>query len=127
MENEEIVFFNASEYEVKLKCTIQRTGKLGFTDTTIKKLELNETKGVKLGVSNENDIQQLFLAIVDKPDESTFKISKAGAYYYVNAKAVFDKLKFDYKKKTIMFDMIEIEQSGVKLFKLIMREGKKKE
>jgi hypothetical protein len=124
---EKIKFFNASELEGRLKCTIHRTGKLGFSEVTINKLEINEKKGIKIGIGTEDQNEDiLYLAITENPDKSDFKINKAGNYYYVNTRILFDKLGYDYRNSTIMFDMVEIEIEGEKLFKLIKREGRKK-
>lgn len=123
----EINFFNASEYDAKLKCTIQKTGKLGFTETTIKELKIDEKKGVKIGeATDENGKKCLYLMITESADPAAFKVNKAGAYYYVNTKALFDKLSYNYTDVNIMFDMVEIESENSNVYKLLKREGKKK-
>ena len=88
-----IEYFNASDYAHKLKVTVQRTGKLGFTDGTARKLDLSDTSFVKLG----KDIDSNDLLLCNNPKDSigAFHVHKAGKYYYVNAQGVFDALGMD--------------------------------
>jgi hypothetical protein len=119
-------FFNASELEQKLKCAIHKTGKLGFSESAIKKLGINDQKYIKIA-SNEADEadKNLYMVIAAEKDNEGFKINKAGNYYYLNTKALFDKLNFDYINTSIMFDIIEIEGEEYKIYKLLKREVKK--
>jgi hypothetical protein len=123
----ELEFFNASEFEPRLKCTIQKTGKLGFNENAIRKLQINERKCVKFGkVKDNQDINTLYMIVLDSLDKEGFKVNKAGTYYYLNTKALFDKLGFDYAGKTIMFDIVELEDDGNVIYKLVKREVPRK-
>lgn len=95
---------SAKDYEKKLKATIQRTGRLGFTDDTIEELGINETVRVKFAQDDE-DNSKLFLIMTDGKDEDAFKVIKAGSYYYLNTKLLFNSLGYDFKNNTIMFDL----------------------
>ena len=86
----EIRIFSAREYNAKLKCTIHSSGKLGFTDETARELGLSVESGIKFAM-NDNDELLLINCRLDK-DEDAFDVSKSGAYYYVNAKPLFDSL-----------------------------------
>ena len=124
----DIDFFKASELDSKMKCTIQKTGKLGFTESSIKRLNIDESKSIKIGKSSQDESNEvLYMVVVDGIDPDGFKVNKAGKYYYLNTKMLFQTLGFDYKKITIMFDIIEIEDNGRKIFKLIKREGKERQ
>jgi hypothetical protein len=123
----DIDFFNASEFDARLKCTIQKTGKLGFNEVAINKLQLSDRKGIKIGRNKENqDEENLYMVIVDEISTDAFKINKAGKYYYVNTKTLFDKLGFDYRNINIMFDIVEIENGDRVVYKLIKREVSRK-
>ncbi len=123
--NIDIKFFNASAFDRNLKATIHYSGKLGFTDAAIKKFGLtpDKPKGALIGQNNSdlND-QNLYLRIIDPPNEESFKFAKAGAYYYLPTKTLFDSLEFDYKKKSIKFDIVELPNNGENIYKLIKRE-----
>ena len=95
---------SAKDYEKKLKATIQRTGRLGFTDDTIEELGIKETVRVKFAQDDE-DNSKLFLIMTDGKDEDAFKVIKAGSYYYLNTKLLFNSLGYDFKNNTIMFDL----------------------
>ena len=53
---------------------------MNFTDDTAKALALSASKGVKFFV--EGEPEQLYMAIVDEPDDDAFQIRKSGAYFY---------------------------------------------
>jgi hypothetical protein len=110
-----------------LKATIHASGKLGFSIGAIKVMNINSNNFIQIAVNSEDETDQNLYAFVTKEaDENTLKINKAGNYYYVNTKALFDKLEIDYRRKKIMFDIVEIEYEEEKVFKLIRREKDRK-
>ena len=111
---------SAKKFNVNLKCSIHASGKLGFTDGTMKTLELTEKSGVKFA-QDEEDEDILYLINCTETDEDAFKVNKAGNYYYVNAKSLFDNLGLDYRSNTIMFDMVEVPEEGEGVYKLFKR------
>ena len=120
-------FIKAQEIDKNVKCAIHKTGKLGFSSSAIEKLNLTTEKGVMIAV-NEDDEQDenLYLLINDDVNADTFRISKAGEYYYINTKALFDSLGVDYRNKRIIYDIVDFENDGTKMYKLIKREVKQK-
>jgi len=120
--------YDASEFDKNVKATIQRSGKLGFSESAIKKLDLANKKGFIIGKNEEdpND-ENLYMVLVDEESADAFRLNKAGAYYYSNTKALFDSIGMDYQHKTIIFDITqtEVEHEGKKLYKLIKREIQK--
>lgn len=114
---------SAKEYNVKLKATIHSTGKLGFTEVTAKELKLTTESGVKFAMSEENE---LYLISCPARDEDAFKVLKAGDYFSVNAKTLFDSIGYDYRKNNIMFDMIKDIVDDMEVYKLIKREVPRK-
>jgi len=60
--------------------------------------------------------------IQEYPDDETFKINKAGVYYYLNTKNLFDELNLDYLRKKIIYDIQEIRNDDIDLYKLNKRE-----
>lgn len=114
---------SAKEYNVKLKATIHSTGKLGFTEATAKELKLTTESGVKFAMSEENE---LYLINCPTRDDDAFKVLKAGDYFSVNTKALFDSLGYDYRKNNIMFDMVKEVVDDMEVYKLIKREVPRK-
>ena len=121
--------FNANEYKVKLKATIHSSGKLGFTDATARVLGLDTSGGIVFatedGEQNEKE-KPLYLICCKVFEDGAFKVTKAGNYFSVNAKGLFDSLGYDYKKNTIIFDMIQAKEEGENVYKLVKREKPKK-
>ena len=120
----EIRIFSAREYNAKLKCTIHSSGKLGFTDETARELGLSVESGIKFAM-NDNDELLLINCRLDK-DEDAFDVSKSGAYYYVNAKPLFDSLGYDYKNNVIMFDLSKFKHDTLEIYKLNQRSTPRK-
>lgn len=111
----------------KLKCTIHQNGKLGFSRGAIKKMMIDINKHAKIGINEENrDDKNLYMIIQNYEDEETFRINKAGDYYYLNTKYLFDNMKIDYTRKKIIFDVQEIKINGDTIYKLNKREIERK-
>ena len=99
-----IQILSAKKFAITLKVTIQKTGRLGFTDETAKALDLESGKFATFAQDSEND--SLYLIINNEANEDAFDIRLSSGYYYISAKTLFDTLGFDYANNTIMFDLI---------------------
>lgn len=117
---------SAKEFVANLKATIHTTGKLGFTAATAKILGFGENSCV-LFVEDAEDKNTLYLVNTKGDDEDAFPVRKTGEYYYVNAKALFDKLGMDYIKNTIIFDMVRIDEEEYEVYKLKKRQMLRKQ
>lgn len=117
--------FNAKILGAKLKCTIQATGKLGFTEATIRALEI-EDKSAFLIYPDQQNKTIMYLVKSTREDERAFGVCRTGKYYYLNTKGLFDMLKWDYKNHTYVFDLTEdpktAEQLGAATFVMTRRE-----
>jgi hypothetical protein len=125
--NLDINFFDASSFDKNLKATIHSTGKLGFTDAAIQKFKLTSEKGALIGQNNnDNSDTNLYMKIIDQATPNSFKFAKAGAYYYLSTKTLFDNLQYDYKRKSIKFDIVEMSTNGETIYKMIKREDERR-
>jgi len=127
-------FIKPSDVNIKAKATIHTTGKLGFSSNAIEYFGINESKFIKFALEDEGEnknenVNVMYSIITDEKDNESFNINKAGNYYYVNAKGLFDNLGFDYKNNKIVFDLIKFEFEGKEIIKMIKRviPNKKKE
>jgi hypothetical protein len=112
-----------------VKAAIQNTGKLGFTESAIKKLKINENKAFLIGLNTADPKDKnLYIQITTKENEDAFRINKAGKYYYVNTKQLFDEFRIPYKTKRISFDIedLEIPEEGFFGYKFIYNEAERK-
>lgn len=119
---------SAEKYGAKLKATIQQTGRLGFTETTAICLKLSAGRYAKFAQDEES--KDLYLCMCEKKDKETFDVRLSGKYYYVPATTLFDMMGFDYKRKTIMFDLVrnsdlDMEMGG-EVYKMNKRENLKR-
>jgi hypothetical protein len=122
--NQDFLFFDASQYSSALRCTIQKTGKLGFSDFTQTKLGLNEKMSIRIGVDGTKDsYTHLLLQLIETVEPSAFKIYRAGKYFYINAKPLFDELGLPYKTRNIMFEMTSLNEEK-NIYKLTKKEVK---
>ena len=119
---------SAKRYGVKLKATIQATGKLGFPKSTSDILRFEERQYVQFFL-DENGID-LYLVVLEQFNEDAFKVTSSSGYYSINTAAIFNELNFDYKdkKKTFIFDLIrkanlDSECSG-EVYKMSLRDEK---
>lgn len=100
-----LIFYKNESTPSRLKATIQKTGKLGFAEASSKHLQFGEGSVVQFA---EDDQEKGTLYLINMPNsqgETAFKVCKAGRSFYVNTKALFDKLGFDYETNTIIFDL----------------------
>ena len=116
---------SAKEFNIKLKCTIHSTGKLGFTEAAAKHMGLTNQSYMQFARDDE-DKDVLYLIHHKNENIDSFKVIKAGAYFYLNTKAMFDSLGFDYKKHTIIFDMVDQKEDNLEVYKLIKRQKPRK-
>lgn len=93
-----------NEGATKLKATVHKTGKLGFTDVTAKHLGL--TNGAKVQFATDSEDEHCFY-LINKPNsgDDLFEVKGAGGYLFVNIKNLLDKRGVDYASQTVIYDM----------------------
>ena len=75
--------FNAKELTQKLKATVQRTGKLGFTAETLEVLNIHQGTHIRIAEDTESK-RILWMGVIQEPANDAFPVNKAGTYFYVN-------------------------------------------
>lgn len=95
--------YSAKQYAIKLKCTIQSTGKLGFTSGTAKVLQLNPESCIKIACEEEQNV--MYLIVCNEPDEDGFNVDYISNYYSLPTTVLFNELGIDYKHYTVMYDL----------------------
>ena len=86
--------FNAKEYTLRLKATIQATGKLGFTAETIKTLRLTSECSILIGPDDENS-EIYYMGVLREKRDDAFAVMSSGVYLYLNTKQLFDDMGID--------------------------------
>ncbi|RZS75273.1 hypothetical protein EV199_1136 [Pseudobacter ginsenosidimutans] len=120
-------FFDPREAAKTLKATAHKNGKLGFSADAAKKMELAAGKGARIAFDEENpEDKTLYVIISSMAMEDTFKIIKAGEYFYLNARSLFEELELDYKNDNIVYDISEVLIDGRPIYKFTKRAGVKK-
>ncbi len=121
---------SARELSKKLKATVQKTGRLGFTQTTAETLNLKEMKYVKFYFDEEREKEPMLHFMKEEDDES-FKAILSGDYYYLNTAALFDKLGYDYRKQNVICDLVDDSEARELLgdnnvYRLVPRNDKRR-
>jgi hypothetical protein len=114
-------FLKAQEIDKSIKATIQATGKLGLSSQGAAKMDLEKFKVAMIAVNEEdpND-ENLYVKLETESNENGFKIVKAGDYFSINTtKAFFDDININYMDKKIIFDIVEFEYEGDKMYKFL--------
>ncbi len=120
-------FFNPEKLDRNLKATAHRSGKLGFTVEAAKKMSLAIDKSAGIAINEEDETDKsLYIIIFHNKQEGAFRISKAGAYYYINTKSLFDTLKIDYKNDWVVYDITKESIDNQDIFKFTRRDKSKK-
>ena len=118
-----IKFFNPESLDKNLKATIHKSGKMGFTIEASAKMGLSNDTSLSIGMDEDNAEDRNLYAVVNKTKQKdAFAVLKAGDYYYVNTKPLFNNLKFDYLKNSISFEITEDEIEGMKMFIFKIKE-----
>ena len=119
---------SVKRYGVKLKATIQATGKLGFPKSTSDILRFDERQYVQFFLKKKK--KDLFMVIFEESNDDAFKVAVSSGYYSINTAAIFNELNYDYKdkKNTFIFDLIRNAQldgeCGGEVYKMILRDDK---
>ena len=118
-----IEILSAKKFQVKLKATIQSSGRLGFTEDTAKVLHLESGTPMKFARDNEQDA--LYLARLQEKDEDSFEVKKSGEYFYLDTRSLFNTLGIDYRANSVIFDFARAasldELMGGEAYKLCKR------
>ncbi|MGD8305320.1 MAG: hypothetical protein PVF17_01580 [Ignavibacteria bacterium] len=111
----------------KVKLTVHKNGNMGFSNPAVAKMQIDETSYMKIATNAEDPRDNnLYLILSVENDENSLKVNKAGNYYYLNTKSFFNEKNIDYKKKKLIYDVVEINYEGSTIYKLIKREIERK-
>ncbi len=117
---------SAKRYGIKLKATIQASGKLGFPKATSDILRFNERQYVYFLLDENED--DLYMVILNEGNDDAFKVITSSGYYSLNTTSIFNELQYDYKNQTIIFDLVRAasldEQYGGEAYKMVKRVNK---
>lgn len=121
--------YSAKNYSTKLKVTVQKTGKLGFTADTATSLHLTPDTYIKIAC-DEEQADNLYMIVCNEPDEDGFKVSLNSGYYSLPTTMLLKELGLDNAQYTVIFDLSREssldEEVGGKVYKMNKRINSKK-
>lgn len=121
----DLEFFDSSSKYGVIKATVHKTGKLGFSSGASKFMNLENVEYVNIGLNKadpEDDC--LYMVKVNNETDKSFKVVKAGDYFYVFIKNILRELSIDYKNESVIYDIEEMQQQENKIYKLCRRKRK---
>jgi hypothetical protein len=117
-----IQFFKAKDLVKNLRATIHKSGKLGFTSDAATHLKLPNYKSANIGTNKSDGSDKNLYLLLCTESEGEFKVVKAGEYYYISTRILFDNLKLNYANETISYDITPIKQGDVVFYSMKKRE-----
>ena len=103
-----LVILEKKEPIKKLKCTLQKSGRLAFPEFTSKSEFIIIYNSLAWSVENWKYFPKLipkyFDVNSDFDDKKSYKIYKSGLYYYVLANFIFIRLGYKSDDSSIIFD-----------------------
>lgn len=109
----------STEIPKDIRLSVHKTGKLGFSMDAKETLKLTKYKSITLAANadDEND-KHLYLLLDEEEPEGSYKISKAGDYYYVNMGALLKSLGHEYSDGKLVVEMRKMEQGDTVYYRL---------
>jgi hypothetical protein len=120
----EIDFFKPKESDRNAKLTVHKTGKLGFSKSASDIMDLANKRYCKIGKdTNGEGNKVLYMVVQTNKDEYSYKVSKAGDYFYLKAKQLLMDLGIDYKDddSTVIYDIVPVNLEEKEYYKLTKR------
>lgn len=116
-----------SDSTSKTKASIHLGGNLGFSESAASVMGLSKEKYLQIAINEEDKKDlNLYVMVLSSKEENSIRINKAGKYFYIKGKNIFDELEIDYKNKRVVFDIIKTEYQGNALYKFCRREWDRK-
>ena len=97
---------SAKSFQVKLKATIHKSGRLGFTEATQHAIGINQDTCLRFATDDIDGETILFMSVSRDFDEDAFKVYRSGSYYSIPTTQLFNSLGLDYRSNIIMFDLV---------------------
>jgi hypothetical protein len=105
-----------------IKASIHKTGKLGFSSGAQEFMGIDENTFYKIGFNNNDPIDTNIYIVPSQDQTNAFKAAKAGMYFYINLKHVFDKRGYEYNKGSNIFDIKKENSNGLDYYILSKRK-----
>lgn len=101
--------FDAQVFTVRLKATIQSTGRLGFTFDTMEMLKLTPECSITIAPDDTNK-KILYMGVVRERRDDAFPVLSAGKYVYLNTRQLFETLGIDFVNYVNFYDLVRFEE-----------------
>ncbi|MCR4032529.1 MULTISPECIES: hypothetical protein [Flavobacterium] len=105
-----------------IKASIHKTGKLGFSSGAKSFMDINEETYFKIGFNDRDANDTNIYMVPSIGNEGAFKVSKAGDYYYINLKHIFDKREIEYQNESNIYDIKKVSVENNYYFILSKRK-----
>ena len=119
-------FFNPANVDRNIKATTHRTGRLGFTIEAANKFKLAPKMSFKIATNEADESDtNLYAVLYSTIEEQSFRVLKAGKYYSINLKPLFNQINLDYVNTTYIYDITDETIQGIEMLVFKRRAPKK--
>lgn len=118
----QINFEDPNKSNAVIKATVHKTGRLGFSSGAQSFMNLNESSYFKIGFNDSDPNDTNIYMVRGAENDNAFKIAKAGDYYFVGLKYIFDKREIDYQNESIIYDIKKQTNNNIEYFILSKRK-----
>lgn len=119
-------FFEPEEKYGSIKATVHSSGRLGFSTGAINYMHLSEDKMFKIAKRKEDsgglsgDV--IYLIPEEMGDDLSFRVLKAGSYFYLKTKRLFNQLNIDYRNESVIYEIEEVKENDKKYYRLTRKK-----
>jgi hypothetical protein len=99
-----------------------KTGKLGFSAAGQEYMNIEDDSYFKVGFNSQDKNDENIYMVPTSEEKGAFKVAKAGGYYYMNLKNIFDKRELDYQNESFIYDIKRQEANGMTYYILKKRK-----
>ena len=119
-------FINAEALDKTLKASIHSNGRLGFSSEAAIKMGLSTEQSIGFSIDDDNPNERILYAeVYPNQQEGAFRVYKAGNYFYLSTKDLFDTLKYDYADGYFVFVISKEVIEGKTFYKFKHRVNNK--
>lgn len=117
----------AKDITKTLKVTIQKTGRLGFTNQTAEEMQIDTDTFFYFG-TDDQVASDLIMVKNRVASSDGYRAIKSGDYYYLNTAPLFTTLGYEYASKNIIFDVVRYpaldQEAGGEVYTMVRRASK---
>ena len=96
-----------------VKATTHKDGKIGFSSGAAKYMDLDNNRIYMIGTNSQDTSDECFYFVrTERDTEDTFKIGKAGSYFYLRMAHLLEEQGINYEENKIIYDISQMKSDS---------------